>query len=72
MNNLKRLRLRRNKMIDEYSQLVLSNLENGILLDDGESSLLREWGLLNDKIISLKKQNVQILNASAESNGFGI
>lgn len=59
-------------MIQKYCELVFSNSEKGIYLDDEESMLLRDWGQLNDKIISLKKQNVQILNASAESNGFGI
>lgn len=72
MRSLERLRNRRNQMIQKYCELVFSNSEKGISLDDEESMLLLDWGRLNDKIISLKKQNVQILNASSESNGFGI
>lgn len=72
MRSLERLRNRRNQMIQKYCELVFSNSEKGISLDDEESMLLLDWGRLNDKIISLKKQNVQILNASSESNGLGI
>ena len=72
MRSLERLRNRRNQMIQKYCELVFSNSEKGISLDDEEWMRLLDWGRLNDKIISLKKQNVQILNASSESNGLGI
>jgi len=59
-------------MIQEYCTIVLSNLEKGKYLDETESLLLKEWGLLNDQIINLQKADVQKSNTNTESNGLGI
>lgn len=59
-------------MIQEYCKIVLSNLEKEIYFDEEESILLREWGLLNDHIISLKKTHVQQSQLDSESDGLGI
>lgn len=72
MRSLERLRNRRNQMIQKYCEIVFSNSEKGICLDDEESILLRDWGQLNDKIISLKTQNVQQSQSRPEGNGLGV
>jgi hypothetical protein len=59
-------------MIQEYCKIVLSNLEKGIYFDEEESILLREWGLLNDTIISLKNKHVQQSQLDSEGDGLGI
>jgi len=59
-------------MIQEYCKIVLSNLEKGIYFDEEESILLREWGLLNDHIISLKIKHVQQSQLDSEGDGLGI
>lgn len=72
MNKVERMRKRRDKMIQEYCTIVLSNLENGKYFDETESLLLKEWGLLNDQIINLKKANVQKSDTNTEGNGLSI
>jgi len=72
MKHIERMRVRRNKLIQEYCKIVLGNLERGIYFDEVESILLREWGLLNDTIISLKNKNVQESQLDSEGNGLGI
>jgi len=59
-------------MIQGYCKIVLSNLEKGIYFDEEESILLREWGLLNDHIISLKNTHVQQSQLDSEGDGLGI
>lgn len=72
MRSLERLRRRRNQMIQEYCKIVLSNIKKGIYFDEEESILLREWGLLNDNIISLKNKHVQESKSSTEGDGLGL